>query len=240
MTKSKPRVIAIVQARLGSSRLPLKSLLSLRGLPIADWAARRLKRARELDGVIFAIPDTPLDGALADHLERENIAFVRGPENDVLKRFCMAAESADADFIVRVCADNPLISPEAVDALVNFYRESGADYAYNHIPRGNLWPDGLGAEIISRETLEYMDKRAQKASQREHCLNYVWDNPGQWKTATFDPAEKWLRRPDIKLDIDTAEDFLKLSRLNIQPEMALEEIIKAWDSRPPRNGSAHG
>lgn len=230
--KKKPRVTAIVQARLGSSRLPLKSLLCLRGLPVVDWAARRLQRAKELDDVVFAIPDTPLDTVLYEHLRRGGLACARGPENDVLARFRQAAEAYGADLIVRVCADNPLVAPEAVDALVRFYMESGADYAYNHIPRGCLWPDGLGAEIVSRELLERVDSLAKKPFQREHCFNYIWDNPEQWRISAFDPGEEWLRRPDIKLDIDTAADFQKLALLSLSPEMGLEEIIKAWDNAP--------
>ncbi len=227
MIKTFPRVVAIVQARLGSTRLPLKSLLCLRGYPIVDWVARRLKRAREIDDIIFAIPDTPLDSVLSEHLGREGMVHVRASENDVLKRFCIAARAAEADIIVRVCADNPLVSPEAVDMLVQFYKNNRVDYAYNHIPRSNLWPDGLGAEIISRQTLEYLNDHATTASQREHCLNYIWDNSDQWKIATFNPEAKWLQRPDIKLDIDSADDFQKMAHLDIHPEMTLEEIINA-------------
>ena len=231
MTKSKsaPRVIAIVQARMGSSRLPLKSLLCLRDYPIADWVGRRLQRANELDGLIFAIPDTSLDDTLAEHLRRKNLDYMRGSENDVLDRFCKAAELAKADFIVRVCADNPLVAPEAVDALIKFFKSSKADYAYNHIPRGNLWPDGLGAEILSRDTLENIAALAKTPAQREHCFNYIWDNPEQWKIETFDPEETWLRRPDLKLDIDTADDFRKMSQLSINPGMNLKEIIQACE-----------
>lgn len=226
-----PRVVAIVQARLGSSRLPLKSLLCLKGHPIVDWVANRLKKTRELDDLIFAIPDTALDNILADHLERNEIRYIRGSENDVLERFLKAAAVTNADLIVRVCADNPLISPEAVDSLIRFYKKNHVDYAYNHIPRSNLWPDGLGAEIISRKTLEYMGEHAKNASQREHCLNYIWDNPGDWKIATYDPKEKWLQRPDLKLDVDSIEDFQNLAALNIYPNMSLEEIIKACDEK---------
>lgn len=227
---SSPRVVAIVQARLGSTRLPLKSLLCLRGYPIVDWVAERLSKAKELDQVLFAIPDTELDRVLADHLERKGIACIRGSENDVLDRFCKAALLSNADIIVRVCADNPLISPEAVDRLISFFKNTGPDYAYNHIPRGNLWPDGLGAEIVSRHTLEYIDRKAHASSQREHCFNYIWDNPEEWKIATFDPHEEWLQRPNLKLDIDSKEDFQKIARLNINPDIKLKELIQACDN----------
>lgn len=227
ISKNSPRIVAIVQARMGSSRLPLKSLLCLRDYPLADWVAKRLKMAKELDQVLFAIPDSPLDDTLADHLQRKGIGYIRGSENDVLDRFCKAAELAEADYIVRVCADNPLVAPEAIDALIKFFKKSLVDYAYNHIPRNNLWPDGLGAEMVSRKTLESIAAQARTAAQREHCFNYIWDNPKQWKIATFDPEESWLRRPDLKLDIDTAEDFRKMSLLPINPDMKLMELMRA-------------
>lgn len=228
-TPKKPRIVAIVQARLGSSRLPLKSLLCLRGLPIVDWVWQRLKRSRELDDVVFAIPDTPLDMVLAEHLERNGMAFVRGDEDDVLERFQVAASFSGADHVVRVCADNPFISPEAVDSLIRFFKENNPDYAYNHIPRDNLWPDGLGAEMVSRELLEYMGRKACAPSQREHCFNYIWDNPDKWRIATFDPKERWLQRPDLKLDIDSADDFRRLARLPVRPDMELEALIRACE-----------
>lgn len=228
MTQKK--VVAIVQARLGSSRLPLKSLVCLRGYPIIDWVTKRLGMARNLDGIIVAVPDTPLDHVLMEHLRRNKVPCFAGPENDVLERFRGAAKYAGADIVVRVCADNPLISGEAVDELVDFYSQSGADYAYNHIPRGNLWPDGLGAEIVSRRLLDEIAARADKPSQREHCLNYIWDNPGDFYIRTFNPGEKWLQRPDIKLDVDSAGDFQRVASLPVSLETDCHGIIKAWDA----------
>lgn len=222
------KTAAIVQARLGSNRLPLKSLLTLRGLPIIDWVIQRLHQARTLDSIIVAIPDTELDEALAQHLERGGIACVKGPEDDVLSRFCLAAKACEADLIVRVCADNPLIWCEAVDRLVEFYQGHDCDYAYNHIPKGNLWPDGLGAEIVSRDILDEMDKKASALSQREHCMNYIWDNPEKYRIATFDPVEDWLCRPDLKLDIDTEKDFLKLATKPLYPAMNAAEIARVF------------
>ncbi|MBD5646984.1 MAG: NTP transferase domain-containing protein [Desulfovibrio sp.] len=223
------KVVAIVQARLGSTRLPLKSLLTLRGLPIIDWVTGRLAKARRLDGLMVAVPDTELDRVLYEHLERRGVPVMAGPEEDVLARFALAAKQADAGLVVRVCADNPCIWGEAVDRLVDFYRKGGCDYAYNHIPRNNLWPDGLGAEILSRDLLDELDSRAKLPSQREHCLNYIWDNPERYRIATFDPVEPWLRRPDLKLDVDSAEDFRRLALLPLAPDMDARAIIDACD-----------
>ncbi|MDE6734241.1 MAG: NTP transferase domain-containing protein [Desulfovibrio sp.] len=229
------KVVAIVQARLGSSRLPLKSLLTLRAVPIIDWVTQRLARSQRLDGLMVAVPDTELDRVLYEHLERRGVPVMAGPEEDVLARFAQAAKQTDAGLVVRVCADNPCIWGEAVDRLVDFYRKGGCDYAYNHIPRGNLWPDGLGAEILSRELLDELDSRAKLESQREHCLNYLWDNAESYRIATFDPEEAWLRRPELKLDVDSAEDFRRLALLPLSPGMDAREIIDACDGGCPRS-----
>ena len=222
------KVIAIIQARLGSTRLPMKSLLCLRDVPVIDWVTRRLGQAARLDGIMVAVPDTPLDRALLDHLQRHGVPCVAGSENDVLARFCLAARKADAGRVVRVCADNPLIWGGAVDRLVDFYDQGNWDYAYNHIPRNNLWPDGLGAEILSRDLLEELDAKATQTSQREHCLNYIWDNADSFNIGTFDPEEDWLRCPDLKLDMDRPDEFCRLALKPITPEMDAREIVRVF------------
>jgi len=229
------RVAAIVQARLGSTRLPLKSLISLRGFPIIDWVTNRLAKSRRLDSIIVAVPDTELDEALCWHLRKRGVNCMTGPENDVLARFVMAAGMTGAENIVRVCADNPFIWSEAVDELIAFYENSRCDYAWNHIPRGNLWPDGLGAEIVSAELLRHLNIVATLPSQREHCFNYIWDHKDLFRMATFDPRENWLRRPDVKLDIDSPADYSRLARMKITPDMDARAILTAWDAQAPTN-----
>ncbi len=224
------RTVAIIQARLGSTRLPMKSLLCLRGAPVIDWVVDRVSRARLLDEVVVACPDTPLDRVLMEHLERRGAACCAGPEHDVLGRIALAARRFDADRVVRVCADNPLIWGEAVDRLIRFHEAERPDCSYNHMPKGNLWPDGLGAEIVDRDLLERMAAEAGEPSQREHCLNWLWDNRERFRLATFDPEEEWLRRPDIRLDVDTAEDFCHLALLPLAPDMDAREIVAAVDN----------
>ncbi len=221
------KTVAIIQARLGSSRLPMKSLLCLRDWPLIDWVVMRVRRARSLDETVVACPDSERDQVLAEHLERRGVRVIRGSETDVLSRFLLAARETGADRVVRVCADNPLIWGEALDRLTAFYEKERPDYAYNHIPRNNLWPDGLGAEILSRELLEELGRLAHEPGQREHCLNYLWDHRDQYRLATFDPEEPWLRRPDLRLDIDTPDDFCRLAKLPLTPEADARAVLAA-------------
>ncbi|MEG1609784.1 MAG: NTP transferase domain-containing protein, partial [Bilophila sp.] len=112
------KTVIVIQARLGSSRLPCKTLLSLHGLPVIDWVVRRCARARLADALVVALPDTRQDDVLANHLHAQGIAVFRGSEQDVLARMYGAAAAHKAEAVVRVCADNPLIWGEEIDNLI--------------------------------------------------------------------------------------------------------------------------
>lgn len=223
------KTVALIQARMGSSRLPCKMMLSLHGLPVIDWVVRRAGVSSLLDSLVVAVPDTPLDDILAEHLEAQGVAVFRGPENDVLLRFLLAARAVSATHVVRVCADNPLIWGGEIDALIRYFRilpEQKKAYAYNHIPRNNSYPDGLGAEMISYDLLAFLEQNASRPEHREHCLSYIWDNPRDFHISTFEPENPLLHRPEIKLDLDTPEDYRRLARMDIHPGMTPEEVMR--------------
>jgi spore coat polysaccharide biosynthesis protein SpsF len=265
------RIVALVQARLGSARLPGKMLLPLHGVPLIDWVLRRVARAELLDAVVLATSTKPRDNALAGHVESLGFPVFRGPENDVLERFRQAGLWAGASHVVRVCADNPLIWGGEIDNLIRHYFSLAGEvdhiagnagtashdiaeraahentsepapnpcapdalpdklYVYNHIPRNNLYPDGLGAEMISYALLEELAARAVIPAHREHCFSFIWDNPQLFSIQTFDPADPFLRRPDIRLDIDTGEDYQRMARLPVEPASAPQDVIRAYDA----------
>ena len=224
--------VALVQARLGSSRLPLKSLLCLRGKPLIDWVVCRVAKSGLLDRIVVAMPDMPLDEALAAHVRErlmpldKRIAIFCGPENDVLERLRSAGEAFGASRVVRVCADNPLIWGGEIDNLIRFFEEAGCDYAYNHIPRNNRYPDGLGAEMLSFALLCKLAALATEPAHREHCLSYLWDNAQSFGIRTFDPPDPGLWHPQFKFDVDSPEDFRRLSLMPLHIDMQPAEIIK--------------
>ena len=221
-------IVALVQVRMGSSRLPCKAMLYLHGLPLIDWVVHRTAKARRVNHIVMALPEGPLDDVLAFHLENRGVACFRGPEDDVLKRFALAARQAEATHVIRICADNPLIWGGEIDNLVEHFLsrpEQERLYAYNHIPRNNLYPDGLGAEMISASLLYRLDADATLPQHREHCLSYIWDNAGEFVISTFDPPDPLLRRPECKLDVDTAEDYRKLALMPIHADMPPREVL---------------
>lgn len=223
------KTVIVIQARLGSSRLPCKTLLNLRGLPVIDWVVERCGRSMLADDLVVALPDTRRDEVLARHLQARGVNVFRDSEQDVLSRMHGAAAAHGADLVVRVCADNPLIWGGEIDNLIRFYlRENAAgtcDYAYNHIPKNNRYPDGLGAEIVSFGLFSRIAEEAVLPAHREHCLSYVVDKPDLFRIRTFDPLDPLLCRPELKLDMDTAEDFINLSLLDIRPDITPQEIV---------------
>jgi len=235
-SKIKGKTLAIIQARIGSKRLPGKMLLEIAEKPLLKLVFDRLKQSKEVDKIVLATSINDENDVLEKLARKESIDCYRGSEDDVLDRFYQVAQrEADFRFIIRVCGDNPLIDPLEVDRLVRFHHKGEYDYSFNHIPyQDNGYPDGVGAEILSRDILKYIWGKADQAHQREHCFDYIWDNMSQFKVGVL-KARKAIRRPDVKLDIDTEEDltFLRslLSHLSYDQIVHLntEEIIKIYD-----------
>lgn len=225
------KIVGIIQARLGSTRLPYKMLLSLHGHPIVKWVVCRASQSKRLNDLVVAIPDNAENDVLDKYLRKLEVNLFRGPENDVLKRFYLAAKESQATHIVRICADNPLISGKEIDHLIEFYFANPCDYAYNHIPMGNTYPDGLGAEIISFDLLQYLEKKAVKPEHREHCFSYITDHSDRFSIKTFDPENKRIACPELKLDIDTFEDFRRLSLKDFEIDTPAEDIVEMFKER---------
>ena len=231
ITRSSTKIAAIIQARMGSTRLPGKMMMDLCGYPVLRWVIERCKMATKLDEVIIATTSHSEDDSLAKLAIDLGIGVFRGSREDVLDRFVKAARYYQATVIVRICADNPLVAPEEIDRLVNFYISEFPDYAFNHIPKlGNNCPDGLGAEIFSAEILERLGHTAIERIYREHVTLYLWEKYNSFAIKTL-PCLRSYNRPTIKLDIDTKTDLQRMrklcSMLTFQSKPG--EIVKAWD-----------
>lgn len=226
----KAKVVAIVQARMGSERLPNKTMLWLHGFPVIDWVRVRLSYSANLDQVVFAIPSTRRDSLLQHYLSSKGATVFAGSEDDVVSRFYFAAQKYDADVVVRICADNPFLCPVEIDRLIAYFLGGSFDYAYNHIPRNNKYPDGLGAEVTSMRVLQKIHDSASTGNQREHLFNYIWDQPGAFKIGTFDPVNHHLHKPDIRLDLDSYEDYERLLKLKVSIDSDAVDIVQAFES----------
>jgi len=182
-------------------------LKDLCGFPVITWVIERCKRAKTLTGLVIATTINRVDDDLVSLAQELGVQVFRGSEEDVLWRFIEASRKSNADLVVRICADNPLVAPEEIDRLVNFYRQHQPDYAFNHTPRwGNSYPDGLGAEILSADLLEKIALLGQEKKYREHVTSYLWDHAVSYDMRTF-PCPEPYNNPEMKLDIDTPEDL---------------------------------
>lgn len=226
------KVVGIIQARMGSSRLPGKMMMDLCGYPVLQWVIERCKRAKTLDDIVVATTTNAVDDQLSFLAHSLRVKVFRGSEEDVLGRFIEAARLLNATFIVRICADRVLVSPEEIDRLVQFYQSSEMDYAFNHIPElGNNYPVGLGAEILSSALLLGIGELAETTSHREHVTIYLWEHRENFKIWTL-PCPKPYNQPSMKLDIDTIQDLKRMRALckSLKFVSTSTEIFSAWSS----------
>lgn len=207
------RNVAIVQARMGSTRFPGKMLTKLGEFPLIEWVLRRLLMAKEVDQVVLATSDTVKDDALADLAIQLKVLVFRGSESDVLARFVGAAEVAGATNVIRVCADNPFIDPTEIDRLSDYFLKHDFDYVCNHQDRlGSAYADGFGAEMLSAQLLKTIAAKAIEPSHREHVTSYLWDHANEFSLSGV-PAPEALRHAHFTFDVDTPEDLVHLQRL---------------------------
>jgi spore coat polysaccharide biosynthesis protein SpsF len=204
------RVVAIIQARMGSERLPGKVLREVKGRPLLWYLARQLSWCRSLDEVAVATSDRPPDEAIERFARKEGLRVFRGSERDVLDRYRRAADAFDADYVVRVTADCPLLCPTAVDRTATNHFESGCDYTMNDVPAA--LPRGYDVEIFSREVLERIDRAARRPAEREHVTVYAYTHPEEFSVNVF-RDEEFPRFPTGRLCVDTAEDFEAVKRV---------------------------
>lgn len=221
------RVVAVVQARMSSSRLPGKVLENIGGAPALVSVVDRLRRCDGLDAIVVAASVEASDDPIAALVgSLPGIGLYRGPLSDVLARFVQAGEREDADAVVRITADCPFVEPAFVDRLVQMWRSGEADYVSNVIePR--TFPKGLDAEVVAMPSLRIAAAQARKASDREHVTTWIRARPDRY------PAEGlWLDPPmgELRVTLDTADDLSDLRRLadavgrDPSPEQLLSEL----------------
>jgi len=200
-------VMAFLQARMGSSRLPGKVLMPLRGQSILERAIRRLQAAGAVDAVAVLTTRLSEDDAIVQKALEMDALVHRGPELDVLRRFYEAAEIFRPDIIIRATADNPLIDIGSVDRIVNTLRAEKSDLCME-----KLLPYGAATEAVTAEALSETHRRAKEPHHREHVTLYIKDHPDEFRSS-YPIAPRAMCFPEIRVTIDTAEDFVFVDQL---------------------------
>jgi spore coat polysaccharide biosynthesis protein SpsF len=205
------KISAIVQARMGSTRLPGKVLMQICGKLMLEHIIERLKFSNLINQIILAIPDTEENDILEEFALGNSIKFYRGSENEVLTRFYLAAKENNCDIIVRITADNPLIDPEIIDIVIKEHLDKKADYSCTHYPFKFL-PLGLDVEVFNSRSLEAAYKNAKGDRQRKHVTPHFYENPDVFKINGVKlPA--YLKNPNLRLTVDTKEDLELMTKI---------------------------
>ncbi len=192
---------------MGSKRLPGKVLLRICGQSVLERCIRRLRAARSVDEVVVLTSTLEEDNRIAEESLRLGTLIHRGPEQDVLKRFQEAAEEFRPNIIIRATADNPLIDMGSVERIVHQLRLNNLDWCIE-----NELPYGSATEAFTRATLSRVHIRARQKRHREHVTLYIKEHPQEF-LVSFMTAPKNLRYPQLRLTIDTPEDFIYIEEL---------------------------
>jgi glutamate-1-semialdehyde 2,1-aminomutase len=224
------KVVALVQARMGSTRLPKKVVKPILGTPMIELLLARLSAAKQVDVVAVATSVDERNVPLVEHVRRLGYAATQGSENDVLDRFVTAARELDADVIVRITGDCPLVDPELVDDIVASFKRADADYYSNVNPP--TYPDGLDVEVFTREALETAWSSTSKPFDREHVTPFFRES-GRFRTANHRNDEDFSGQ---RWTVDEAADFHVVERVfaHFAPRRSFgwREVLELRRERP--------
>lgn len=201
-------IVAIIQARMGSTRLPGKVLLDLEGKTALARVVSRLRRTTQLSDIVVATTDLVRDDAIVRECERLNVNCFRGSESDVLDRYYQTARTFAADTIVRITSDCPVIDPGLVDQTITAFRQEQGDYASNSLPR--TYPRGLDAEVFTIAALEQAWRNARQDYEREHVTPYFYEHPELFRLVSQQSPTDYSQ---YRWTLDTPEDLELLRKL---------------------------
>ncbi|SFL89552.1 spore coat polysaccharide biosynthesis protein SpsF [Paenibacillus sp. 1_12] len=196
------KIVAIIQARMGSTRLPGKIMLNLYGETVLSRVVKRVQMAKGIDSIVIATTLLPHDDILIDETLKLGALAYRGSEEDVLSRYFEAAVKYKADVIIRITSDCPLIEPELISEMLDFFHKHPCDYLSNTIHR--TYPRGLDVEVFTIDSLAEAMQNAGHIDQREHVTPYIYQNPNRYHIKQFINAIDYSKH---RWTLDTPEDW---------------------------------
>ncbi|KXG76348.1 cytidylyltransferase domain-containing protein [Thermotalea metallivorans] len=228
------KVVAIIQARMGSTRLPGKILKKVKGKTVLEHVVYRVQQAKQIDKIVIATTELEQDHVVAEKAISCGIRYFRGSEDDVLSRYYHAAKENNADIVVRITSDCPLIDSKLIDKMVQFYKENNYVFVTNvgnHASQ-RTYPRGLDTEIFSFQVLETAFYNAKEKYQREHVTPYIYENERKiyyYRNDVDYSAYRWT--------LDTEEDFQLISAVygylyDENENFGLGDILKLMEKHP--------
>jgi len=225
------KVVVVVQARMGSTRLQGKVLMDLCGQTTLARVNCRLARAERVHQIVIATTTSPADNAIVSEAERNGVAVFRGSEQDVLSRYLQAAEQFRADLIVRITSDCPLIDPGVVDRVIAEVLSSDADFASNCIHR--TYPRGLDAEVFTLDALHRADDMCDQPHHREHVTPIFYERPDRFRVRSVVGGEDYAR---YRWTLDTPEDLELIrtiySRFDNRDDFGWRDVVRLMEEHP--------
>ena len=225
-------ILAILQARVSSSRLPGKVLKPILGKPMLQHQLERLQRARKFDKLVVATSDQPDDQDLVALCRNAGVGCFRGSLNDVLDRFYQTAKPLVPQHVVRLTGDCPLTDPELVDRVIQFHLDGVYDYTSNTIEP--TYPDGLDATIMRFSSLETAWREATLPSDREHVAPFIWKQPDRFKIGSVKGSDDLSH---LRWTVDEPEDFELVTQVYEalyaeNPRFGTDDILKLLAEKP--------
>ena len=221
--------LIVIQCRFSSKRLPGKVLYPIRGLPILVFLIRRLKKSNITGRIIVATTDRSEDDLVVAWAVQEEVAVVRGETDDLLSRYLKCLKVFPSDFVVRVTADNPLTDPWIINLVIDEMKNGCWDY----VNAVKSYPIGSGIDAFKSTLIHKLNKEVHGSAEREHINLYILDNMKEFQYCYITPPEE-LARDDVRLTIDTPEDWHRMKMLlsNIKEplKISLKDVIKKFDS----------
>lgn len=225
------KIVAIVQARVGSWRLPGKVLEDLAGRSMLSRVVSRLRASRLIDELLVATTILAKDDAIVEECQNCGVSLYRGEENDVLDRYFRAAESRGADVVVRITSDCPLIDPEVTDKTIRAFLQEQPDYASNTIER--TYPRGLDTEVFSQNALTQAWQEASELYEREHVTPFIVEHPAQFRVFSVKGDEDYSAH---RWTVDTSEDlaFVRMvySHFRDNEMFSWRDVLKLLEREP--------
>ncbi len=232
---SKPRIVASIEARMGSSRMPGKILVDVCGVPALGRLVRRLRKAKTLDAIVLATSTSPGDDAVEKWAATEGVTLYRGSEDDVLNRVVEAQRSQRSDIVVEVTGDCTLLDPQIIDMGVETFLENDADVVCN--VRKPSWPLGADLQVFRFDALAEVERTITDPAVREHVSLYFYEHPEKYRVMHLFAPARW-RDPTLRLQLDYEEDlrFIREMYTRLEPihgeAFGLEEIMALCKKHP--------
>lgn len=198
------KIVAIIQARMNSSRLPGKVLLEMLGKPVLHLMIERIQKAKNISKIVVATSNSKEDEKIASLCSKIGVGCFRGSEEDVLSRVALASKASQAELLVEFMADNPIPEPKLIDEFIDFFKAHDYDLVTNSLK--TTFTPGLELCVLKPEIIYEADRLVLNPEEREHVFLYIMRHPEKYKIYNF-PVSEDYNYPNIHMELDTEEDF---------------------------------